>query len=125
MRPIHLLTLSLACFAITISGCESENQGKLEGTYWSSLEMEYKGYTIPPGAMRLEFRKDGTLTYQTVEGKYDGRFAYSWGDRVVFNLDKEVAGRKEHVEKIKIKDKRLTMTDSDGTSATFRLVGNW
>lgn len=125
MRTMCVLALSVASFAVLMSGCSSKNEGKLEGTYWSSLEMEYKGHKIPPGALRLEFRKDGSLTYQTLAGKLTGKYSYGWGDRVTFSLEQEIAGRKDHVEKIVVNDKQMTVTDSDGTSATFRMLGNW
>lgn len=117
-----LLLGSLVCF----SGCSSNNKGQLEGTYWSSERMEYQGYEIPAGTLKLQFlKKDNKLQYKTVVGTFSGEYKLGWGDYVTLTFDKPLAGSKQHVEKIQVEGKRLTMTDTDGTTATFRLLSKY
>jgi hypothetical protein len=44
------------------------------------------------------------------------------GDRVTLNLDQELGGTKQHVEKVVITNDKHTMTDADGTALTFSKV---
>jgi hypothetical protein len=88
----------------------SNNKGKIEGTKWSSLEATIKGKKLPAGALKLDFAKDGKLVYQAGPTKLTGTYVLGKGDEVIFRLDKEFAGKKEHTEKIVIQKDRLTMT---------------
>src|SRR5206468_2705913 len=97
----------------------SNNKGKIEGTKWSSVETEVKGVKLPAGSLKLEFAKDGKLVYQAGPVSFTGKYSLGEGDKVTFHLDKELAGKKEHIEDVAIKGDRLKMTDSDGTSVTF------
>jgi hypothetical protein len=97
----------------------SNNKGKIEDTKWSSLETIIKGKKIPAGILKLAFGKDGKLVYQVTSTKYTGTYVLNKGDEVVLRLDRELAGKTEHTEKIAITKDRLTMTDSDGTALTF------
>ena len=100
----------------------SSNKGKIEGTKWNSLETTVKGNKIPAAALKLEFSKDRKLLYQAGPVKFTGTYELGKGDTVTFHLDQELAGRKDHEEKIAIRGTRLLMTDSDGTSITFKKV---
>jgi len=100
----------------------SSNKGKIEGTKWNSLEAIIKGKKIPAGALKLEFSKDGKLVYTASVVKFTGTYELGEGDTVTFHLDQELAGNKKHIEKIAISGTRLIMTDSDGTSLTFKKV---
>ena len=100
----------------------SANKGKIEGTKWSSVEATVKGTKIAAGLLKLEFGKDGKLVYVAGAAKFTGTYELGEGDKVTFQLDQELAGRKKHIEQIAIKDNRLTMTDSDGTSLTFEKI---
>lgn len=100
----------------------SNNKGKIEGTKWSSEAATIKGNTIPAGSLTLEFTKDGKVTYTAGPSIFTGTYTLNPGDEVVLKLDQELAGSKKHVEKVVIKDDKLTMSDKDGTSLTFEKV---
>ena len=53
------------------------------------------------------------------EQTYSGRYSLGFGDTVTFELDRELAGSKTHVETAIINGDRLTLVDSDGTSLSF------
>jgi len=118
MRP--KLALRVACLAATafICGCSS-NSGKIEGTNWTSQATTVKGIPVPKGAMKLSFNKDGTFVYMAGPQKLTGSYSLGMGDTVMLHMDQELAGRKDHGEKISITATQLTMTDSDGTSLVF------
>ena len=99
----------------------SPNKGKIEGK-WSSVASTVKGQAVPEGFLKLEFGKDGSLVYSAGPITFKGTYSLGKGDSVTLKLDKELAGRKTHVEKVTIKGDRLTMTDSDGTGMTFKKV---
>jgi hypothetical protein len=105
----------------------SNNKGKIEGTKWSSVETTVKETKLAAGTLKLEFGKDGKLAYRIAGPKgevtFTGKYSLGEGDKVTFHLDKELAGKKEHIEDVSIQGDRLKMTDSDGTSVTFERVG--
>jgi hypothetical protein len=122
MRPNLGSALALLT-VLLLAGCESNVRGKIEGTKWSSLSMTVNGRTISDGFLYLEFAKNGKVFYRAGTVKVDGTYSLGWGgDTVTFNLDREIAGRKTHNETVVITDNKLTMTDSDGTTVTFRRV---
>ena len=98
---------------------KSDNAGKIEGTKWSSLEATVKGQKLPAGALSLDFGKDGKLVYKAGPTTFTGTYVLKAGDKVLLKLDQELAGRKEHDQKIMIKDGKLTLSDSDGTTLDF------
>jgi uncharacterized protein (TIGR03066 family) len=98
---------------------KSNNKGKIEGTKWSSIEATVNGTKIAAGALKMEFGKDGKFVYDIPTGKVSGTYELGDGDKVTLKFEKELAGKKTHVETITLKDNKLTMTDSDGTSLTF------
>ena len=100
----------------------SANKGKIEGTKWSSVEATVKGTKIAAGLLTLEFGKDGKLVYVAGAAKFTGTYELGEGDTATFHLDQALAGNKKHIEKIAISGTRLIMTDSDGTSLTFKKV---
>jgi hypothetical protein len=130
LRALPLALLAVALCAATVFAAPdkpgkkpankaSNNKGKIEGTKWSSEATTVKDIPIAAGTLKLEFRKDGTMKYLTPTGTYTGKYSLGEGDSVTFNFDTKLAGRKEHTEKIVIKEGRLTMSDSDGTTVTF------
>ena len=132
MRPVQHW-LRLAAFLVVLGALSgalahaqgdkaSNNKGKIEGTKWSSLPADIKGAKLPAGILKLEFAKDGKLVYRVGPMDYTGTYKLGAGDKVTLQLDKELAGRKDHEESVVIKGNRLTMTDSDGTSLTFELM---
>ena len=114
--------LPLMAIVLFLTGCSSNNKGKIEGTKWSSNATTVKGQPLVAGALALEFAADGKLVYQAGPARFTGTYSLGGGDTVTFNLDQDLAGRKKHVEKITITDNSLTMRDSDGTSLTFSKV---
>jgi hypothetical protein len=122
MRPIFIVKLVVILLVLGVVGCSSNNKGKIEGTKWRSVASNVKGQTIEAGALTLEFRADGGLTYVAGPQTFTGTYSLGFGDNVTLNLNQDLAGRKKHVEKVVIKGDQLTMTDSDGTAMTFSKV---
>jgi hypothetical protein len=126
--PIAVLALFL-CASVLLAASDkppkkpakkaSNNKGHIEGTKWTSEATTVKGINIRAGLLKLEFGKDGSLVYVAGAQRLTGKYTLGEGDSVTLHLDKELAGRKDHKEKIVIKKDKLTMTDSDGTSLTF------
>jgi hypothetical protein len=108
---------------------DSNNKGKIEDTKWTSLkatitlkdELKEDKIELPAGALKLEFGKDGKVTYRTGSQVYSGTYTLGDGDMVTLNFEMKLGDSKEHKETITIdKDKEsLTMTDKDGTSLKF------
>ena len=121
MRSTSILRLTLLTAILLTCGCKSNNKGKIEGK-WSSIASTVKGQAVPEGLLKLEFGTDGSLVYSTGPITFKGTYSLGMGDSVTLKLDKELAGRKTHVEKVSISGDRLTMTDSDGTAMTFKKV---
>ena len=118
----RVLGLVVVCAAMT--GCSSNNKGKIEGTTWSSIAQSTKqGQPLPAGAITLEFKSDGSMKMSIIGGTvYTGKYSLGMGDSVTFNLDQNLEGRKKHMETIKINGDELKMIDSDGTTVTFKKV---
>jgi hypothetical protein len=120
MRRVSVLRLACLTAVLLAAGCSSSNKGKIEGTKWGCLAATVKGIAIPAGAISLDFGKDGSLTYRAGPQTYTGTYSLGRGSTVTFHLNQDLAGRKEHAEKIVINGDQLTMTDSDGTQLTFQ-----
>ncbi len=108
----------LAAFALG-AGCSSNNEGKIEGTVWSSQSTMVDKQMLPAGALQLEFAKDGAPTYIAGPQTFTGKYTIGSGDYVTFKLNQSLAGRKNHVQRVSIKGDVLTLKDSDGTAVTF------
>jgi uncharacterized lipoprotein NlpE involved in copper resistance len=119
MRPSSIARLAVCAAILCAVGCNSNNKGKIEGTKWTSQTTTVKGNTVPAGALKLEFTRDGKMTYTNVGTPHTGTYSLSWGDYVTLNLDQALAGNRKHREKIVIRGDTLTMVDSDGTSVAF------
>src|SRR3954447_894141 len=102
MRPRQVCWLLPIVMVLFLSGCSSNNKGKIEGTKWSSVAANVKGRSLPAGALLLEFRSDGSLLYQAGPQTFTGTYALGAGDAVTLKLDQELAGRKNHREKVVI-----------------------
>jgi hypothetical protein len=100
----------------------SNLKGRIEGTKWSSIEQTVKGQKLPAGILKLEFTKDGKLTYDVGPMALTGTYELKAGDEVVLRFEKELDGRKEHTQTVRIKDGRLFLIDSDGTTGEFEPV---
>lgn len=108
---------------VTVAGCSSNNKGKIEGTKWSCQAGTVKGNPIPAGAVRLEFSKDGKVTYVIGPKTVTGTYSLGSGDNVTFNFDQALSdGKKKAMDKIQINGDTMTMSDPDGTTLTFNKV---
>src|SRR5262245_61598552 len=109
MRPAAILRFALIMCILLVLGCESNNAGKIEGTSWTSQTSTFRGKSVPGGFLKLRFYKDGGLEYKAGNLTFNGNYTLGMGDSVTFNLTKELAGRKTHVQKCVIVEDRLTV----------------
>jgi hypothetical protein len=116
LRSAALLLLPL------LAGCggPSTNQGNLETTSWGSEATKYQGIEVPAGHLKLYFRADGRMSYHVGTQVYKGKYKYSSGDMVIFELDRELAGSKSHTEKIWFEGDRMIVSDILGPKMGFR-----
>lgn len=119
MRTRHLSLLAIVA-VVLVAGCSSNNKGKIEDTKWVNVATTVKGKPLPAGILRLEFDASGKLRFGTFLKMNSGTWKLNNGDYVTLSFDQEVSGRKKHREKIVIEGDKLTMTDSDGKSLTFK-----
>ena len=119
MHPVRALRLVLLLTLLGSAGCASENKGKIEGTKWRSSASVVKGVSVEDGALWLQFKADGGLTYRARGQVFSGSYSLGPGKMVVMKLDRELAGRKTHSETVEIRGGRLLMADSDGTQLSF------
>lgn len=119
-----LTSVLLSFSAMLLSGDLSHNRGKIEGTKWASKAGTVKGTVIPEGVLKLEFAKDGKMTYGIAGTEYTGTYGVRGGDTVSWDFDKELGDtkRKRHIQKCVIKGDVMTVSDSDGTSLDFARV---
>lgn len=99
----------------------SDNKG-VEGTKWSHRGGTYHGIDVAPGAMTLEFGKDGSVQCEGPTGRLSGTYELGSGNCVTFHLHEEVSGKKDHQLKIFVQGDELTMDDWDGTRHVFARV---
>jgi hypothetical protein len=122
-NPIRWLAiLPLVAMVLFLTGCGSNNKGKIEGTKWSSNPTTVKGKAFPAGALGLEFAADGKLVYQVDLARLTGTYSLRGGDTITIYMDQELAGKKKFVEKISITDDTLTMRGPGGNPVTFYKV---
>lgn len=112
--PVALRLVVLGAVAALVGGCESNNTGKLEGT-WTSIASKIKGMNVTSGTGSLQFTKGGRVTFSANGRAWSGTYALGMGDGVTLTFDRDLAGRKSHYETITVKDNILTMSDSYGT----------
>jgi hypothetical protein len=108
---------------VLVSGCGSNNAGKIEGTSWKSLAVpgdEFEdGKDAPAGEVRIEFTKGGVVYLRGPIGVFDGKYTLGSGDWVTLHLDRELDGKKTHTERVIINGNRMTMSGSRGLSTAF------
>lgn len=107
---------------VVATGCSSNNEGKIEGTKWSSNAMMVDGQQVPAGVLLLEFQEDGTLIYRDPEETLTGTYKLGMGDTVILKFDEKVEGYKEHHQKIQINGKEMKLIDSDGFTVKLTKV---
>jgi hypothetical protein len=117
---VRATCIGLLCFTLALSGCSSNNKGKIEGTSWSSQAATIKGNMIPAGTLGLKFGADGSLVYKVGPTNYTGKYSLGFQNMLTMHLDQALAGQKNHVETVVIEGDKLTMSDMDGTSLTFQ-----
>ena len=119
MHSAHVLRLLAIGALLMICGCNSNNQGKIEGTKWSSLGGKILGVSFTSGTASVEFKKDGKLVFRFGDRTHTGNYALGMGDRVTLNLDKALPNGKSFGEKVSVSDDIMIMTDPDGTKLSF------
>jgi hypothetical protein len=122
MRLTRASWLVLLTALVLVSGCSSKNKGKIEEAKWSSLATNVNGKQVDAGALQLEFASNGNLTYRIGPLSYTGTYSLGTGDNVTFKFAQNLGDRKEHVEKLTVNGEQMTMTDSDGTTVTFKKI---
>jgi uncharacterized protein (TIGR03066 family) len=115
MRRLVLLT---GFVLLSLSGCSSNNTGKIVGTW------ELTGGR-PPGAREIwEFTAAGKVSVQMSIGARNksltGTYSLGSGDTVQLHFTEAVGGSKHHAQSMQIKGDELTMSDLDGTKSTFK-----
>jgi hypothetical protein len=128
MGPFRLMFLAAFVLVVPPMGIafpdrkpDSNNKGKIEGTKWSSVEGTVKGVKLAAGTLKLEFSKDGKMAYDILilAKRLTGTYTLGGGDKVILNLDEQLAASKTHEESVTIRNNILTMTDTDGTRLDF------
>ena len=115
------LVMALAFSATSVAQEKGKIDGKLLIGKWTPKE-DKKG---PPGAMTLEFMKDGKLAI-AIEGggksdKIDGTYKLD-GDKLVVSLVYEGAKKEETLTVKKLTDAELETADSKGKTDSFTKV---
>jgi len=124
MRSLKLLSLAAIVACLAVAGCSSHNTGKIAGTRWRSDQVkEGKKIISPLGTKQLEFRMDGTMTFQDGSQSSIGTYALGSGDKITFKLKKDVGGSKSPASKIIIEGDKLTLVKTDGTEETYSKAG--
>ena len=111
--------LILPALLVFLPACGSRNTGLLENTVWTSLPATIQNQSFPAGHFRLQFGPDDVLEYRAGNRTYRGVFALGRGDRVIFKFPYELAGLKDHTQRIAIDGDRLTLTDTNGVQVAF------
>lgn len=122
MQDFPYLSLTVVLMTLLAAGCASENEGKIEGTKWSSVESTVEDKSIPAGARTFEFTKEGDVTCVAGDNLWTGTYSLGRGQNVILKMDQKIAGRKKHTERVAIEGDRMTMTDSDGTTLELTRV---
>jgi uncharacterized protein (TIGR03066 family) len=108
------------CALFVLSGCSSNNTGKIVGK-WEMVSGR------PAGASeKWGFTSDRKVSVKMSIGARNnlltGTYTLGSGDTVELHLDQEFGGSKHHAIAMHIQGKELTMSDPDGTKATFKKV---
>jgi len=112
--------LLAAFLLLPLAGCSSNNSGKIEDTVWLCDAQTVNGAPLARGALRLDFRADGTMTCtRQFTDVYQGKYSLSMGDYVRFRFDRPYGKATEHTEKLTIDGDKMTMMDADGTVVKF------
>ncbi len=121
MRPTFALRLVIAVLILVSAGCSS-NEGRLEGTRWASQPLAANGKKAPPGFVKMDFAKNGTVILRVGTKTISGKYTLGWGSLVTINLDEQLEGKKVYVEKVVINGDQMTMIDLDGTQVSYDKV---
>jgi hypothetical protein len=120
--------VAVAFVVVGLSGCESNNVGKLEDTKWGSAYVpDFKGISGRGVTMTLTFHADGRFgmgisgpaANMLVNGKWK---LGSWDYVTLYDLSPSLGGQSSHMEKVTIAGDTMTMADSDGTKIVFTKI---
>jgi hypothetical protein len=114
--------LSVACALLVLSGCSSENTGKVEGTKWSNTAYTHQGKQVPAGVMTWTFGKDGSFKMSSIGMNISGTYSLGFGQNYVLNLNQAIDGSKKVGGKMEIKGNTMKLTDPDGTTISFKKI---
>jgi hypothetical protein len=127
MLTRHLAPALAALLFLT--GCGSNNVGKVEGTRWTSVPTTFQHRSLPGGQkglptgyLKLDFGRDNSFSF-TIDGKsYRGTYTLGMGDSVSLKFDQVVGYWRTHSQSITVSGNYLIMKDPDGTKLTFTKV---
>jgi uncharacterized protein (TIGR03067 family) len=109
---------------LVLTRMPSTNKGKLEGTKWANIagKITIKGVEqdLPGDLIHLDFRPDGTFVFTYPGASRGGEYHLLSGDYMTMRFDEELEGQRDHRQKVVIKEGRLALIDSDGTTLHFR-----
>lgn len=121
MRPVYAPRLVVSVLILVSVGCSS-NEGRIEGTRWSSQSITAATRKYPAGHVRMDFAKNGTVLLRIGPKTISGKYSLGWGSLVTITLDEELDGKKVYVEKVVISGNQLTMIDLDGVQVSYDKV---
>jgi hypothetical protein len=119
LRVSSCLVALLFLVALALSGCSSNNKGKLEGTKWRSDSGVVEGETVPAGTVTVEFRKNGTLTMRVDGHQIEGKYTLGVSNWVTLSLDEEFGHSTSYTALVLIQGDKMTMNDGDGCTLTY------
>lgn len=119
----------VAAVAISNTGCfKSENEGKLEGTKWSSAYIpDFKGISGRGATASIQFTDGGrfTMEFRLPQGsmRVSGTWRLGPGSAVYLdNIAPPLGGHTSFIEYISVGGDAMTMEDPDGTRIVFTRI---
>lgn len=119
----------VATLAISNTGCfKSENEGKLEGTKWSSAYIpDFKGISGRGATASIQFTDGGrfTMEFRLPQGsmRVSGTWRLGPGNAVYLDdITPPLGGHTSFTEYITVGGDAMTMEDPDGTRIVFTRI---
>lgn len=126
LRAVAVLAVAVA--SVAQCGCKSVNEGKLEGTKWSSAYIpDFHGISGRGLAMDMRFSEAGKFQIKLYgmgrSFNFTGDVRYGTGHTVYLdNVTPPLGGYSTLTESITITDDTMVMTDPDGTKFVFTRI---